>query len=775
MTAAARVQAAAALATLLTAATLATVVQGVWWYLEVCLVVLAVSAAGVAARRLTRAPAVAVVAQAATLLVVLTWLYARDQAVLGLLPWVDSTTRLLEVGAGGLQVTQQVAAPAPAEPGVRLLAAAGLGAVAVVVDLVAVGLRRPAVAGLPLLAVYCVPAALARGGLDWYLFVLAGAGYLLLVASDAGERVSRWGRVLHGQGGDAAPLAATGRRVGALALAGAVVVPTLVPGLSEGLFFARGTGDGPGDGSRIEVVNPIYNLRDDLSANQNLPVLEYETTGKPQPLRIVTVDTFDGTTWEPTFGTVPRSNTAAGGLPTPPGLSPDVATTEERYRIRIGNLGQGWLPVPYPPTRVDILGPWLYDDTLNIIGDGVTTKEGLSYDVRYLEVTPTPQQLMQAPPPARDVIEAWGTAPADLPPPVKDLALEVAGLGSDYERAVRLQQYFRGEGGFRYTATAPEATSENAIADFLERRTGYCVHFASAMAMMARSLGIPARVAVGFLPGSRNEDGSYTVSLRDAHAWPEVFFSGIGWVRFEPTPPTRTGGLPSWATPPPSLPSTELPADRPPAAVPLQPDAGAQVEQEAVVEEGTSLADVLAAVPWRAVAAVAFVLALAAAPAAAAGLVRRRRWRRAIGAGGGATAEAAWTTLAERVRDLGLPFPASATPRQVEAQLGPTMPARGRLALARLARAVEQARYAPAPPAGGPGAGSDVRAVAEELAAVVGRRAHWQASLVPASGLEHLRSSLVDAALAADRAERRVVSRVSGQVRRVVGRRLRAG
>ena len=79
----------------------------------------------------------------------------------------------------------------------------------------------------------------------------------------------------------------------------------------------------------------------------------------------------------------------------------------------------------------------------------------------------------------------------------------------------------------------------------LRDRKGYCEQFASAMAMMARVVGIPSRVSVGFLPGEQDEDG-WKVSIRDMHAWPELYFANYGWVRFEPTPASVTGSAPPW-------------------------------------------------------------------------------------------------------------------------------------------------------------------------------------------------------------------------------------
>ena len=76
---------------------------------------------------------------------------------------------------------------------------------------------------------------------------------------------------------------------------------------------------------------------------------------------------------------------------------------------------------------------------------------------------------------------------------------------------------------------------------FLSERRGFCVQFATAYAVMARTLGIPTRVAVGFTPGESVGDGTYVVSSHDAHAWPEIWLAGIGWTHmFDPTPPAGT-------------------------------------------------------------------------------------------------------------------------------------------------------------------------------------------------------------------------------------------
>ena len=104
---------------------------------------------------------------------------------------------------------------------------------------------------------------------------------------------------------------------------------------------------------------------------------------------------------------------------------------------------------------------------------------------------------------------------------------------------------------FTYSLQSPvqggyDGNGLSVLADFLEQKSGYCIHYASAMAVMARLEGIPSRIAVGYAPGrltgatvtvaGQGALSEYEVDARDAHAWPELYFQGLGWVPFEPTP-----------------------------------------------------------------------------------------------------------------------------------------------------------------------------------------------------------------------------------------------
>lgn len=130
---------------------------------------------------------------------------------------------------------------------------------------------------------------------------------------------------------------------------------------------------------------------------------------------------------------------------------------------------------------------------------------------------------------------------------VYDTARQAAGLtgdGSDdldpLTQAINLRDYLQ-QMTYTLDAAAP-AADEDFVAYFLQQQ-GYCVYFASAMTMMARSLGIPARYVEGYLASGLNSDDSVaTITNRQAHAWSELYFDGIGWVSFDATPGASQDG-----------------------------------------------------------------------------------------------------------------------------------------------------------------------------------------------------------------------------------------
>ncbi len=751
----------AAAATVLTLWSMSPVIDGRRWWWPSLLMILIVLAVGTAARSLRVPLAVIAPAQVIVGLVGLTAVFAGDEAVLGLLPGPAAVDTLAQVVADGGDTISRYQAPVPIGQGISLLIAAGVLGVAVLVDLVAVTLRSPAGAGLPLLALYCVPAAVVPDGLSWRYFVAASFGWLLLLAHDASTRVLRWGRLLPRWGGsgagtpqsvasDTGALAATGRRLGVAAIAAAVLVPSLAPGLTEGLL-TRGGSSGGDNQAGITVINPVLTLRDSLNPRRDVEVLRYTTAQQDvAPLRILTADTFDGQTWKPTTTEVPRRQRATRGLPSPPGLAADVERRAYSMRVEVGStLDQDFLPLPYPTSRVDIEGAWLYDaSSLNVLGDGETVRD-TNYGVDYLDVRPTPAQLRASVEPPDAIRTTFTRLPRSLPAVVRSTAADVtsAAVGK-YDKAMALQQWFREDGGFIYSTQAPSDAGGDAVAAFLAQKQGFCVQFSSAMAVMARALGIPARIAVGFLPGTRDGQNTYSVKLTDAHAWPELYFEGAGWVRFEPTPASRTGVAPAWAQPGVAAP---IPTQGPSAGSTATATATARLpgarqlgESAAPTPGATTPAtatDPVSApglnVPWRAVLLTLLVLAVVGLAPVTAAVARWRRRRAAHD--DRSRIEAAWADLHEGAADLGVTLTRGSTPRQldVELALAAGLGSGDRQALARVTAVVERSRYSRGDVQAA-GVDADVHTVLQALAATRTRTQRVFARLLPRSGTARL-------------------------------------
>ncbi|GAB3262859.1 DUF3488 and transglutaminase-like domain-containing protein [Kineosporia babensis] len=744
----------AAAASLVAALTLAPLVKGGTWLFAAAIMVLTVMVSGIVGRQLARGWWPAVVGlQTVLLFLAVVVLFARGE----LINPPGAVQALQEMLQAGMNVTQSQSPPVDAERGIVLLVAGGAGLVALAVDILATTFRQPALAGLPLLAMYCVPAALLEDGLPWYLFLVAAAGFLLLLSADAGDRVRAWGRVLAsaGQrtaarpGGDTA-LARGGRRVGLAAVAVAVAIPAVIPGLDNQLLGGSGDGDGSG-GTVITRINPILDMRRDLNDPVDTDLLQYTTTvANPEPLRIVTADEYDGRTWKPSGKKIPRANNINDGMPSAPGLTAAVTTESATSDIQIYRLRETYLPLPYPTVQVSGLdGEWLYDpDTLNVIGNKVDTTQA-EYRVSFLNVTPNSRQLANAGSPPQEIVEKYTQLPDDMPESIEEITRDVAGGGSQYEQAVRLQDFFRRDGGFRYDTRAPQNEqgdgSASAIMDFLDQRVGYCVHYASTMAVMARQLGIPARVAVGFLPGSVQSENTRIISSRDAHAWPELYFQGVGWTRFEPTP--RDGqAAPEWTVPESEEDGTTTEEDTSTTTAPedSQEDEGAAAETQTPEEEAAATATQSSggfSVPWQPVVAVLVLLLVLATPRTASALAARRRWKQAKTPP--ALAAAAWDDLRLGLSDIGVRWAASWTPRAVrqrlndDYQLAPEQAE----ALDRLVAELEDALYAPPSDLDGRSAEErkqDVALIVGAVAVQKSSQTRWRARLWPASGLSAL-------------------------------------
>ncbi|MFD3946511.1 DUF3488 and DUF4129 domain-containing transglutaminase family protein [Streptomyces sp. NPDC058579] len=756
-------------ATLMAAGALLPLVNPSTWIFTAAFLLALQSGVGALTRRVPLARPLTVAAQLVVTLLALTLVFAREEALLGVLPGPQAFERfaaLFQAGAGDVGT---YAPPAPDTDGIRLMVVSGVLLIGLLVDTVAVTFRSAAPAGLPLLALYSVAAGLSEGGASWIWFLLAASGYLLLLLAESRDRLSQWGRVFGGAaraggpgtpggsgggggGGKALAAVRTGRRIGVLAMGVALAVPAVLPTLSGGLFGAPGEGPGDrGKGGTISAVNPLVSLQDNLRQPEDREVLRYRTNATDTSgmyLRLVALDQFDGTSWK---SSVRPIQDVPERLPRPAGLSDQVRTIEVTGNfVASPTYEQKWLPMPFPADRVEIGGRWRYEPTGRmLVGDDGQNTKGARYTVTSLDVRPTAQQLAAAPPAPEALRTEYTKVPDSLPLDVRATALQVTkGARNDYERAVKLQDWFTTDGGFRYDVEVESGTGVQAISRFLERREGFCVHFSFSMAAMARSLGIPARVAVGFMPGSRQSDGTMSVGIRDAHAWPELYFEGAGWTRFEPTPsrgstPEYTreqspSGTPSESAQP-STSASATPSAAPrtsescPAQMRRQGECGQDEPAGADASDGggTDLLTVaLVAL------GVAVVLLLPLSPFLYRSRVRARR----LGSPG-RTAEdgvartlEAWQEINDTAWDHGVVPDESMTPRRTAARIVRLGSLEGEPASAvhRVARAVEQVLYAPQPR---PGTGlvDEVALVRSGFAAVASRRVRLRALLAPRS------------------------------------------
>lgn len=808
-----RLTIAAAAATLLASVGLYPLFETLGWFGTGLGAILVVALTGALTRRF-RLPAVVCLAVAAiTLLVYLTALFTPHRALLAVVPTPGSVAALARLLGDGRREANGYAAPVPALPGIELLSGAGIGTIAVLVDFLAVRVRRAAPAGLPLLALYSVPATVREEGTGWLIFLLGAGGYLALLVADGRERLTGWGRPVFTRRWsadrtpgerpdattpydatppDATPLAVTGRRVGLTAMAAAIVVPLAVPGLQPHGLLGIG---GNGDGERLTTVttpDPLVSLKRQLVRPDDAVVLTYRSSDDiaPDYLRMYSLDRFDGAGW--TYSAMHGDrNSRVGGrtLPAPPGLS-GTATRPVTTKIKVDSRVRGMnvLPAPYPPSKVSIKGDWRADTPTLMIFSLHDSAGGRTYTVSSVRPAPTYRQLETAPQPPSGVAARYLALPGRLPRDVVDLAHKItAAASTPYDRAIKLQQWFTRPGDFTYSLDTPPPRGVDALQDFLfHGKTGYCEQFAASMALLARIAGIPARVGMGYTAGTRQADGTWVVRTKDTHAWPELYFAGVGWLRFEPTPAGGGGQgsatVPGYATPQllpgtpdggatPRLPSTGgLPTDGPTSTAATRrhrgdglgntgsagpvphPRGGPPVGRLLLV-----LAAVLLVTP-AAIRRGALLRRWAAASPDASGVLRvlpssiRRRAapRRWAGTSpDAAVAYAAWDELRAAALDHGLPWRAGDSPRAVARRLGEArrFGAQTRAALDRLVRAEELARYAPVP---GSAAGlrEDVRAVRAAFAAGSSRPVRWRARLFPPSAtvtLRHAGGRLLDA------------------------------
>jgi transglutaminase-like putative cysteine protease len=474
-------------------------------------------------------------------------------------------------------------APVPLRPGYVALAVAALWLLASLGEIATFRLRRPLVVALASSALFVFLLVVGRREGASFLAITFLIALLCYLALESALRLRSWGhwvatwsaKRLYEPEITTGPLA---RRMGAACVAAALVAPLFLPSIGGGILKWRNpTGPGIGGGGQIDT---LVSLAPRL-IQQSKKVLFNVVSTEPAYWRLVTLTRFDGNSWHPETerARLTHQTVAAEVGPPDPGR-----LVEQRFRI--AGLGGDLIPAASLPTVISFEGSNAseYEEDLEfnpITADIELSRvltEGVSYRVQSLVPNVTFDEMKRATiPSAHEFVEY----PDDLPPYLPNDVFEVPpgefcppdgpdrddepdcqrldespifriarrwsrGEENPYEKLVALQERLR---GFTYELPGaddipndvdpkPSASADYLLEFLTETKTGYCQQFATAFAVLARMLGYPSRVSVGFLPGETRTEapGTFTVRGNDAHAWPEVFFNDVGWVRFEPTP-----------------------------------------------------------------------------------------------------------------------------------------------------------------------------------------------------------------------------------------------
>ena len=432
----------------------------------------------------------------------------------------------------GEQAKVQVA-PTPPLPPLLLAALTALWTASFSAHALAVRAGSPLLAILPPIAlVGFADTVLEDGVRPIYAVAFLGAA-LAVVFIDGLRRIRQWGPMWSGSRSHRvmSNMNRGARGVALLAVAAAVVVPGLLPG-----FRAQALVDFSSSGDDVHF-DPFVSIKAQLERRDPVDLFQVTAEGGASYWRLYALDQFNGTTWSSSNPTLAN----APSILTPAQLNTqfpfDATVLTQRYRI-LRDLPDPWLPMASSPESVTLpLGGVKWDADLSTAAVPGGLEAGYEYSVTSRIVAPTPEQL--------DAVRFLSAAnygrftfvPGDVSPAVKDLAERwSADAASPYRKVLALQDHFRDGGEFHYSLNVEPTADADALLQFLTRtKIGFCQQFATAMAIMVRELGIPARVVVGFQPGEL-KGATYTVATDDAHSWVEVLFPGYGWLPFEPTP-----------------------------------------------------------------------------------------------------------------------------------------------------------------------------------------------------------------------------------------------
>ncbi|WP_410666509.1 DUF3488 and transglutaminase-like domain-containing protein [Amycolatopsis sp. cmx-4-68] len=502
--------------------------------------------------------------------------------------------------------------------------------------------RKPMVALVPSFAVVVVSQLyVALSGLA---AVAAGLGYAavagaLFALTRPGEEKP------DGRARRRAPALASGVPVVVLGLAAAVAAGMLLPAPGPAYSLKQ---DQPAQVSG-RVAGPLDDIANRLE-HPGAPLFSVRGDARPDRWPVVVLDTFDGVNW------TPGSHYRRLGTELPPSASVSVPSQQRTATIRLDDLGGPWLPSQTWPAAVTGADPLVEESQGSLWLPHPIGEYRLSWWEPQVPAADLSAAAIDQRAPGG--LGAIGQVPADVETMAR---AAVGGLSPSFRAALALERFFR-EGYHTAAGTGlPSGHAWPQLRKFLfETRRGTSEQFAAAYVALARIVGIPARLVVGFRsPAPPDAGGGYTVRNGDVMAWPEVAVAGAGWVPLDPAGATRLGG----AGGPTGLSevTARARAQLPPAAqlhdAPVAPVKGT-AEAGGTDDGGWSFP-----VLWVLAGPAALLLAsLVGVPVAK--LVRSWRRRRRPGAG---AVLGAWLDVRDHLRDHGVPWTAGMTARDTAA------------------------------------------------------------------------------------------------------------
>ncbi|MFS8103002.1 DUF3488 and transglutaminase-like domain-containing protein [Lentzea alba] len=521
----------AALAVLCASTALSGVIEGDLWLVRIGVVIVAITVTGAFLRATRLTPPLVAVAQVFVLLCLLTALHTRS-GILLFIPGPESFSELGSVLADSVAQVQTGVPPVHATPAIQALVVLAIGLVAVLVDTLAVAAAAPAASGLVLLCVFAVPASLADEMLPFWTFILGAAAFAMLLAVDGQHRHEAWrGRLGSGS--------ASGSGSSATGVASIAMVIALIVGAGFTIVGTVGRlpmGGGGAGGKGGIGLSEMTSLRGMLNRGKTAEVFYVRGLPEQTYMRASTLARYvPNKGWE--RGSDPGGQPARGELPPQPGDRGEGKTT--RINIEPRDWKSFWLPTYGSVRRIETPDDDYRYDTKKGVIFTQREREPEPYEIDTVLTTPTKQALRLAAGPKNQVDSEYYRFEG-VEQEVVDLANRIVdGSTNDFDKAAALTEFFNNPvNGFKYDLKTQGDVTNDALTEFVTKtKVGYCEQYASAMAVMARVVGLPSRVAIGFTAGVASPDNSYRViSTDDAHAWVEIFFPGHGWMTFDPTP-----------------------------------------------------------------------------------------------------------------------------------------------------------------------------------------------------------------------------------------------